>query len=204
MNSLAAGRSSRTWAGLTSLSTACCRVSIETSLTAITPWPVSVMETLLLVRKQRIKEEVKSAEQYIMQLLRVVCVFPHAKICQEPIIAFHCQDQSRFQCCGWFERGEEQHKNLPDSCQSPGHSCWRDRCSCTARKCPGRGRSWTGCNLHRTPGSTWKNTSGERQVVTKRNMSLFHCSTEIDTLQLSSKAVMEKRKRFQSVLLLTS
>lgn len=39
-----------TGAGFAGLSTACLRISIETRLTALTPWPGGVMETLLLVR----------------------------------------------------------------------------------------------------------------------------------------------------------
>lgn len=47
MNSLVAGSSSRTRAGLASLSTACCRVPIVTGLTALAPRPGRVVETLL-------------------------------------------------------------------------------------------------------------------------------------------------------------
>lgn len=43
---LVAGRGSRTGAGLAGLSTACYRVSIKTRLTALTPWPSGVVETL--------------------------------------------------------------------------------------------------------------------------------------------------------------
>lgn len=47
MNSLVAGSSSRTRARLASLSVACCRVAIVTGLTALTPRPGRVVETLL-------------------------------------------------------------------------------------------------------------------------------------------------------------
>lgn len=47
MNSLVAGSSSRTRAGLASLSAACCRVAIVTGLTALAPRPGRVVETLL-------------------------------------------------------------------------------------------------------------------------------------------------------------
>ncbi len=62
MNSLVAGSGSRAGAGLAGLSTTRCKVSIETRLTLLTPWPGGVMETLLLIRAHTNKEEVRSTE----------------------------------------------------------------------------------------------------------------------------------------------
>lgn len=53
MNSLVAGSRSRAGAGLAGLKTARYRVSIETSLTALTPRPGGVMETALLDRMHK-------------------------------------------------------------------------------------------------------------------------------------------------------
>lgn len=74
MNSLVVGCGSRTGTGLAGLSTTRGGISIETRLTAFTPWPIGVMETLLLVRTQNYKEEVRSAEQLnILHLRMTVC-----------------------------------------------------------------------------------------------------------------------------------
>lgn len=132
------------------------------------------METLLLVRKHTNKAEMRSREQ------QRSLTFPHVKIRQEPISAFHCGDQSGFSIEERIKDEAEKHKNLPDSCLTPGHSCRRDHCSRTSHKCPGIGQSLSGCSLHRSPATAWKNTSGERQVMTKRPVSLFHCSREAD------------------------
>lgn len=86
MNSLVAGSSSRTGAGLAGLSTARYRVSIETSLTALTPWPSGVMETLLLVRKHTNKEEVRSTEQLIIQYLRASVRFHMSRFAKSPLV----------------------------------------------------------------------------------------------------------------------
>lgn len=85
-DSLVAGSSSRTGAGLAGLSTACYRVSIETSLTALTPRPGGVMETLLLVRKHTNKEDMRSREQLITQHLLASVCFHMLRFAKSPLV----------------------------------------------------------------------------------------------------------------------
>lgn len=62
MNLLVAGSCPRTGTGLTGLGAACDWVPVVTGLTAFTSWPGSVVETLLLVRRQMSNKEVRSLE----------------------------------------------------------------------------------------------------------------------------------------------
>lgn len=84
MNSLVAGSGSRTGAGLAGLSAARYRFSIETSLTAFTPWPGGVMETLLLVRTHRNKEdcEIHGTVEYTV----VMVCFHMLRFAKKPLV----------------------------------------------------------------------------------------------------------------------
>lgn len=142
-NLLVAGGRSRTGAGLTGLGAACDRVSVVTGPTALAPWPGSVVQTLLLVRRQMSNKEVRCLEHLSLQTSRM-CLHKSGSA-GGPLA------NSSAEIKAGKEAGRRRSQHLPDSCRSPGRSCWRDRGSHTAHTCPGTGRSSSARSLPRTP-----------------------------------------------------
>lgn len=163
MNSLVAGRGSRTRAGLASLSAACCGVAIVTGSTALAPRPGRVVETLLWgVGEQKTGLE-RGAELGGATL-------------------------------GHFSASEAYHTAARLGVADAGVTvALAPLAGAQVEAGAGAGVAFVAL-LQGAGGKKYlkkkkrkESTSGEGQVWTKREMSLFHCSTEIVTLQLSSK-----------------
>lgn len=145
-NLLVAGSGSWTGAGLAGLGAACDCVAVVTGLTALTSWPGSVVETLLLVRRQMSNKKVRSVEHLSLQNLRMC--FHKSGSAGSPLA------NSSAEIKAGEGAGRRWSQHLPDSCRSLGHSCWRDRGSRSAHTCPGTARSSSACSLAHTPART--------------------------------------------------